>query len=199
MISHLRGRVITRAPEEVVIETNGVGYGVIVPLSTFYHLPEVGEETELFIHTQVRDEHIRLYGFSHPEEKKTFELLISIPDIGPRTAITILSGIPWEELGQAVRNNDRHRLQSIPRVGKKSAERIILELGDKLPVTPSGPPADRKKGTDEEILRDAAEALVNLGYRKTIAEQTVREVSEEMPERSRIEEIIKKSLQRLVR
>lgn len=197
MISRLQGIIRDRRPEEVVIETNGVGYGVTVPLTTFYDLPGEGEEVALHIHTQVREESIRLYGFASPEEKKTFELLIGIPDIGPRTAITILSGIPWRELAQAVRENDRQRLQAIPRVGKKSVERIILELKDKFPFAPEVP-QERGRETGESLVKDAVQVLVNLGYRKAIAEKTVREAAESVPEASPIEEIIKESLRRLV-
>ena len=140
-------------------------------------------------------DHAQLFHFS--ELSACGQLLIGIPDIGPRTAITILSGIPWRELAQAVRENDRQRLQAIPRVGKKSVERIILELKDKFPFAPEVP-QERGRETGESLVKDAVQVLVNLGYRKAIAEKTVREAAESVPEASPIEEIIKESLRRLV-
>jgi Holliday junction DNA helicase RuvA len=200
MISSLRGKLTARAPEGIVVETSGVGYGVLVPLSTYYHLPEIGEEVELLIHTQVREESIRLYGFSSSSEQKIFELLISIPDIGPRMAINILSGIPTPELLQAVSSRDGHRLQAIPRVGKKMAERIILELQDKLPALHLDSPSLTPVRKEEETVRsDSVQALVNLGYRKQVAEKVVNEVIKSAPARIKIEEILKRSLKNLVR
>ena len=200
MISSLRGKLTARTPEGIVVETSGVGYGVLVPLSTYYHLPETGKEVELLIHTQVREESIRLYGFLSSSEQKIFELLIGIPDIGPRMAINILSGIPGPELLAAVSSRDGHRLQAIPRVGKKMAERIILELQDKLPALHLDSPALAPARAEEEAVRsDAVQALVNLGYRKQVAEKAVNAVLKSAPEGIKIEEILKRSLQNLVR
>ena len=200
MISRLKGKILARATEEVVVEAGGVGYGVMVPLSTYCRLPEVGQEIELFIHTQLRPESIQLYGFLSPEERKTFGLLINISDIGPRMAINVLSGIPWDELAQAVQARDSQRLQAIPRIGKKTAERIILELQDKLPAAvPTGERAGAAPEAGQETRRDAIQALINLGYARALAEKTVREVSEAQPADLRIEDILRQCLKRLVR
>jgi Holliday junction DNA helicase RuvA len=200
MISRLKGKILARATEEVVVEAGGVGYGVMVPLSTYCRLPEVGEEIELFIHTQLRPESIQLFGFLSPEERKTFGLLINIPDIGPRMAINVLSGIPWDELSLAVQARDTQRIQAIPRIGKKIAERIVLELQGKLPVAAqTGERSGPVSGEGEEIRRDAIQALVNLGYGRPLAEKTVKEAMESEPAGFRIENILKKSLKRLVR
>lgn len=200
MISRLKGKILARATEEVVVEAGGVGYGVMVPLSTYCRLPEVGEEIELFIHTQLRPESIQLFGFLSPEERKTFGLLINIPDIGPRMAINVLSGIPWDELSLAVQARDTQRIQAIPRIGKKIAERIVLELQGKLPVAAqTGERSGPVSGEGEEIRRDAIQALVNLGYGRPLAEKTVKEAMESEPAGFRIEDILKKSLKRLVR
>ena len=200
MISRWKGKFLARATEEVVVEAGGVGYGVMVPLSTYCRLPEVGQEIELFIHTQLRPESIQLYGFLSPEERKTFGLLINISDIGPRMAINVLSGIPWDELYLAVQARDTQRIQAIPRIGKKIAERIVLELQGKLPVAaPTGERSGPGSEEGEEIRRDAIQALVNLGYGRPLAEKTIKEAMESEPAGFRIEEILKKSLKRLVR
>src|SRR5713101_9751661 len=133
MIAHLRGKLISRHPNEVIVETMGVGYDVTISVPTFSELPPAGSEVALHIHTHVREDQIALYGFLRPEEKQLFEKLITVSGIGPKLAITILSGMPADDMVSAIRGNDVARLTRIPGIGKKTAERMILELRDKLP------------------------------------------------------------------
>src|SRR5581483_9179214 len=133
MIAHLRGKLIARRPNQVIVETMGVGYDVTISVPTFSELPSLGSEVALHIHTHVREDQIALYGFLRPEEKQLFEKLITVSGIGPKLAITILSGMPAEEMTGAIRSNDVVRLTNIPGIGRKTAERMVLELRDKLP------------------------------------------------------------------
>src|SRR5437773_6078420 len=133
MIAHLRGKLISRHPNQVIVETMGVGYDVTISVPTFSELPSLGSDVSLHIHTHVREDQIALYGFLRPEEKELFEKLITVSGIGPKLAITILSGMPADEMVNAIRGNDLARLTKIPGIGKKTAERMVLELRDKLP------------------------------------------------------------------
>jgi Holliday junction DNA helicase RuvA len=133
MIAHLRGKLITRQPNLVVLETAVVGYEVTVSVPMFSQLPSLGSEVALHIHTHVREDQLALYGFVRPEEKQLFEKLITVSGIGPKLAVTILSGMPADEMINAIRGNDLARLTKIPGVGRKTAERMVLELRDKLP------------------------------------------------------------------
>ena len=133
MIAHLRGKLIARHPNQVILEAMGVGYDVTISVPTFSELPPAGVEVALHIHTHVREDQIALYGFLRPEEKHLFEKLISVSGIGPKLAITILSGMPADEMTSAIRGNDVARLTKIPGIGRKTAERMVLELRDKLP------------------------------------------------------------------
>src|SRR5580658_3861345 len=144
MIAHLRGKLLAKHPNQVVVETGGVGYEVNISVPTFSDLPPAGSEVALHIHTHVREDLIALYGFSQPAEKQLFEKLMTVSGIGAKLAITILSGMAAEELAAAIRGNDLARLTKIPGIGKKTAERMVLELRDKLPaaagvVTPAQP------------------------------------------------------------
>src|ERR1700746_818589 len=171
MIAHLRGKVIARHPNEAVIETMGVGYDVVISVPTFSELPPLGSEVALHIHTHVREDQIALYGFLRPEEKQLFEKLITVSGIGPKLAITILSGMPADEMVNAIRGNDVARLTRIPGIGRKTAERMVLELRDKLPEaaphTITTPPA--MNVTEEDVLS----ALLNLGYQRAAAEKAL--------------------------
>ena len=133
MIAHLRGRLLTKHPNRAVVETGGVGYDVTISVPTFSDLPAIGGEVALHIHTHVREDQIALYGFLRPAEKQLFEKLITVSGIGPKLAITILSGMAADEMVAAIRGNDIARLTRIPGIGKKTAERMVLELRDKLP------------------------------------------------------------------
>jgi len=171
MIAHLRGRLLAKHPNQAILETGGVGYDVTITIPTFSDLPSPGSEVALHIHTHVREDQIALYGFLKPAEKKLFEKLITVSGIGPKLAITILSGMPADEMVGAIRANDIARLTRIPGIGKKTAERMVLELRDKLPPTQIGEvPATPVMSVIEE---DVLSALVNLGYQRPTAERAL--------------------------
>lgn len=177
MIAFLRGRLLEKHPNRVTVDVHGVGYDVAVPLSTFYTLGEPGAEVSLRIHTHVREEALALYGFATPLEQLLFERLIATSGIGPRLALAVLSGIEPAELVRAVRTQDTARLTAIPGVGKKTAERIGLELKDRLPsslVAGTGAPAPPPEG--EDLRDDLLSALVNLGYHRAAAEKAIDRV-----------------------
>jgi Holliday junction DNA helicase RuvA len=174
MIAHLRGKLITRHPNQAVIETMGVGYDVVISVPTFSELPPLGSEVALHIHTHVREDQISLYGFLRPEEKQLFEKLITVSGIGPKLAITILSGMPADEMVNAIRGNDVARLTKIPGIGKKTAERMVLELRDKLPAVGAEP--KQVVPTLSAIQEDVLSALTNLGYQRATAEKALSAV-----------------------
>lgn len=171
MIAHLRGKLLVKRPNQIVVETGGVGYDVTISVPTFSDLPEVGSEVALHIHTHVREDLIALYGFLHPAERHLFEKLITVSGIGPKLAITILSGMAADEMVGAIRSNDVGRLTRIPGIGKKTAERMVLELRDKLPVETVGEVAAAPGMT--AIEEDVLSALMNLGYQRATAEKVV--------------------------
>jgi Holliday junction DNA helicase RuvA len=173
MIASLRGLLIEKHPNQAVVETGGVGYDVNIPVSTFTHLPDAGQEVKLRIHTHVREDALALYGFLTQDEKAMFERLIGVGGIGPKLAVTILSGLAAGDLINAIRGGDVARLVRIPGVGKKTAERMVLELRDKLPAaageeTPA--PAAALSAIDQDVLS----ALLNLGCGRPQAEAAVR-------------------------
>ena len=174
MIAHLRGRLLTKHPNQVVVETCGVGYEVNISVPTFSELPANGSEVALHIHTHVREDLIALYGFLRPAEKQLFEKLMTVSGIGAKLAITILSGMAADEMAGAIRSNDVARLTRIPGIGKKTAERLVLELRDKLPAVAgiSTPTVPAMSATEEDVLS----ALVNLGYQRAAAEKALASV-----------------------
>ena len=175
MIAFLRGRLLEKQPDQVIVDVQGVGYLVHVPLSTYYNLSEPGGEVALRIHTHVREEALQLYGFLTALEQQLFERLIAISGIGPKLAVAALSGIEPAELVVAVQRADVARLTGIPGVGKKTAERIVLELKDRLTslVLPTGPePAEASTGVDR-LRDDILSALQNLGYHRPPAERAI--------------------------
>jgi Holliday junction DNA helicase RuvA len=174
MIAHLRGKLIIRRPNQAIVETGGVGYDVTISVPTFSELPSLGSEVALHIHTHVREDQIALYGFLRPEEKQLFEKLITVSGIGPKLAITILSGMPAEDMTGAIRNNDVSRLTKIPGIGKKTAERMVLELRDKLP--PVGADQVQVVPSLSAVQEDVLSALVNLGYQRPVAEKALASV-----------------------
>jgi Holliday junction DNA helicase RuvA len=167
VIAHLRGRLARKDPARVIVDVNGVGYEVFIPLTTFSALPENGSEVSMDIHTHVREDVIALYGFSTRRERAIFEKLMTISGIGPKLAVTILSGGSVEDLAGAIKRGDLARLTAIPGVGKKTAERIILELKDKLQDFAE---AQVKSGVEVDVLS----ALENLGYNRALAESALR-------------------------
>ena len=171
MIAHLRGRLLDKHPNQAILEIGGVGYDVTITVPTFSALPGLGSEVALHIHTHVREDVLALYGFVQPEEKQLFEKLITVSGIGPKLGITILSGMPSEEMVRAIRSNDIARLTRIPGIGKKTAERMVLELRDKLPAESEGDvaPVPGLTAVEEDVLS----ALMNLGYQRPAAERAL--------------------------
>ncbi len=175
MIAHLRGKLLAKHPNQAIVETGGVGYDVTISVPTFSDLPGVGGEVALHIHTHVREDALALYGFLRSSEKVLFEKLITVSGIGPKLAITILSGMAADDMVNAIRGNDIARLTRIPGIGKKTAERMVLELRDKLAVEKHGEIAAMSAlGPIEE---DVLSALTNLGYQRAAAEKALAAVS----------------------
>jgi len=200
MIAHLQGRLLEKHPNRVIVDVGGVGYEVHVPLSTFYGLGEPGAGISLRIHTHVREDALALYGFATPLELQIFERLIATSGIGPKLALAVLSGIEPAELVAAVRHGDVARLTAIPGVGKKTAERIGLELKDRLPdLLPPGDAAGSAASQAAGSLRgDLLSALVNLGYHRPLAERAVEAALRTGGDRS-FEETLKQALRELAR
>lgn len=176
MIALLRGRLVEKHPNRLIVDVGGVGYDVAVPLSTFYELAEPGSDVSLRVHTHVREDLIALYGFGSPLEQALFERLISVNGVGPKLALAVLSGIEPAELVRSVRTADVARLSSIPGIGKKTSERIVLELKDKLPsgaAADGGAAAATASDPDADLRTDVLSALVNLGYQRAYAEKAI--------------------------
>ncbi|HIA49519.1 MAG TPA: Holliday junction branch migration protein RuvA [Acidobacteria bacterium] len=176
MIAALEGRLTEKHPSRIVVDVQGVGYEVHVPLSTFYELGEPGSDVSLRIHTHVREETLALFGFASTLELQLFERLISVNGIGPRLALTALSGIEPPELVRSVQQGDVARLTGIPGVGKKTAERMVVELRDNLPNIASADtvPASLIKGEADDLRGDVLSALLNLGYHRQLAEKAIK-------------------------
>ncbi len=172
MIAHLRGRLIAKHPNQAIVEAAGVGYDVNISVPTFSQLPALDEEVGFHVHTHVREDSIALFGFLRPAEKQLFERLISVSGIGPKLAITILSGMPADEMVGAIRGHEVARLTRIPGIGKKTAERMVLELRDKLQDFGAPPMAAPASPMEEDVLS----ALVNLGYQRAAAERALAKV-----------------------
>jgi len=172
MIAHLRGRLLSKAPNQAIIECAGVGYEITISVATFTSLPAENTEASLHVHTHVREDQISLFGFAETQEKRLFEKLLTISGIGPKLAITVLSGIAADRLVAAIRSGDHASLTKIPGIGKKTAERVVLELKDKLddmavPVAASSGPHHGPVGDD------VLSALVNLGYPRPVAQKAI--------------------------
>ena len=171
MIAHLHGKLLAKHPNQVIVEAAGVGYDVTISVPTFSELPVVGADVALHVHTHIREDALALYGFLRPSEKLLFEKLITVSGIGPKLAITILSGMAADEMVGAIRSNDVARLTRIPGIGKKTAERMVLELRDKLPeAVPSTIIAAPALNAVEE---DVLSALLNLGYQRAASEKAL--------------------------
>ncbi len=193
MIGYLKGKIISKKPTEVLIDVGGVGYLVNISLTTFDKIPEKGNETEIFTYLHVKENEFSLYGFAEQEEKNVFELLISVSGIGPKLAISVLSGISSAELIEAIRNQDLIKLKSIHGIGKKTAERLILELKDKI-----GGVVEANLETSREtysVKADAVAALVSLGFTQKKAETLVNQIANEIAEID-LENLIKEALKR---
>jgi Holliday junction DNA helicase RuvA len=172
MIAFLRGRVLDKHPNRIVVDVNGVGYELYVPLSTYYNVGDAGTEIALRVHTHVREDVLQLFGFLTPLEQLLFERLIGISGIGPKLAIAVLSGIESRELVVSVQRADIARLTRIPGIGKKTAERIVLELKDRLgDVAPADGGAEQQRPSADRLRDDLVSALENLGYHRPLAEK----------------------------
>jgi holliday junction DNA helicase RuvA len=196
MIAQLRGRLLRKEPQEAVVDVGGVGYRVTIPLSTFYRIGEPGSEVTLLTHTHVREDALALFGFLTAVEQTLFERLIAVSGVGPRLAVSILSGIEAPELALALRSSDLPRLTRVPGVGKKTAERLVVELKDKLQDLPSpeaAPAAAPRAATD-----DLVSALVHLGYSRPEAERAVERTLREQGDR-RFEDLLRGALQVIAR
>ncbi|HET6935873.1 MAG TPA: Holliday junction branch migration protein RuvA [Candidatus Angelobacter sp.] len=169
MIAHLRGRLLSKHPNQAIVEAGGVGYDVTISIPTFSDLPAPGGEVALFIHTHVREDALALFGFLRAEEKQLFEKLISVSGIGPKLAITILSGMSAEAMVAAIKGNNVAALTRIPGIGKKTAERMVLELRDKLESFGAPAAAPAVSPVEEDVIS----ALVNLGYQRPLAEKAL--------------------------
>jgi len=203
LIAKLSGKLDQKQPNSIIVDVGGVGYEVTIPVSTFYELGEPGSTVSLKIHTNVREDAIQLFGFWTAREKELFLRLTSVSGIGPKLAITMLSGMPASELISAIRNNDIARLTSVPGVGRKTAERVVVELRDKLArVTfEEGETQVAARGASsdlEDVREDVAAALMALGYPKPVAEKAVAAALGEQGERS-IEAVLKRALKRVSR
>lgn len=178
MIAHLRGLLLSKSPQNAIVEAAGVGYEVAISIPTFTALPAEGKEVSLLIYTHVREDALALFGFMSRTEKRLFEKLLSISGIGPKLALTVLSGLPSERLIGAIQGQDHATLTRIPGIGKKTAERIVLELRDKLDELGAAP----QPGVATPVSEDVMSALVNLGYPRAIAQKAVDTASARAPE-----------------
>ncbi len=201
MIALLTGRLALKAPSHLALDVQGVGYEVFIPLSTYYNLPNVQDSLTLSIHTHVREDAIQLFGFSTPQEKDAFVLLLSVSGIGPKSALGILSALPVSDLVSAIQSGDVEKLETVPGIGKKSAGRLVLELKDKLTkLHPALMPPDAQllKGRDEQF-DDALSALTNLGYRASDAKEALKAAQQSRSGPMTLQELIRESLKKLAR
>jgi holliday junction DNA helicase RuvA len=174
VIAHIRGQLISKHPNQAIVDCGGVGYDIVITVPTYSDLPEASNEVSLFIHTHVREDQIALFGFLRAEEKQLFEKLITVSGIGPKLAITILSGMPTPDMVGAIRGNDIQRLTKIPGIGKKTAERMVLELRDKLDAFgTTTAPMTKTLPIEEDVLS----ALENLGYQRALAQRAMAVVA----------------------
>jgi len=197
MIAWLKGTLFSKTADRIVVDIGGVGYDVIIPFSTYYDLGDVGSTVGLHIYTHVREDTLSLYGFLTTLEKRLFTMLIQVSGVGPRLAIAALSGLPGEELIRALAGGDVVRLSSIPGIGKKTAERLVLELKDKVRTVM----AESGKGLEipapvSTVQSDVVSALVNLGYGRPVAEKAVSQVVKEV-QGGRFEDLLRRSLRRI--
>jgi holliday junction DNA helicase RuvA len=192
VIAQLRGRILRKSPQEAVLDVQGVGYRVAIPVSTFYKLPDEGAETSLRTFTHVREDALQLFGFATETEELLFQRLIEVSGVGPKLACNILSGIEAPELVEALRKSDVARLVRIPGVGKKTAERLALELKEKMPAVLTGP--EEPVAVPPHTMKDdLVSALANLGYSRPEAERGVSRALDVQPE-GRFEDLLRRSL-----
>lgn len=195
MIAYLKGSLLYKSLEFIIIEVNGVGYQVSIPFSLYEKLPNLNSNLELYTYLYPRENYIDLYGFSSIEERKLFQILIGVSGVGPKLAMAILSSISSDEFKLAILKNDVNKLTTIPGIGKKTAERVILELRDKVASLPEAKISiiDIEK---DQVMKDAISGLVNYGYPNILAEKTVKSILQEYPNLSMLE-VIKEAFKRL--
>ena len=202
MIAFLSGKLLEKQANTVIVQVGGVGYEVTIPLSTFYELGEPGTEVELRIYTHVREDAIQLFGFKTTRERDLYLKLISVQGIGAKSGITMLSGMSADEIIAAIRTNDLGRLISIPGVGRKTAERLVIELRDKVNELAVAAGASASAPVDQLpsdlVFDDALSALINLGYQRAAAERALKKVVQEGPEMS-VQKLLRRSLQVLAK
>ena len=177
MIARLTGTLVTKAVDHVVLDVRDVGYRVSIPLSTYYDLPEINASVSILVHTYVREDTLQLFGFLTADERNLFDALLRVTKVGPKLALAMLSGMSADDLQQAIIEGDVPRLSAVPGVGRKTAERIVLELRDKLAKgQPEWADGLRPRGHTQEVVADAVTALQNLGYPRVVAERAMRQV-----------------------
>jgi len=200
VIAYLSGRLLEKHPNRLVVDVHGVGYDVQVPLSTFYEMAEPGADVSLKVHTHVREDQIALFGFGSQLELELFERLIAVGGIGPKLALAALSGLEPTDLVRAVRTSDIARLSSVPGIGRKTAERICLELKDKMPAAaPAAGAAVPVLSEGDELRTDLLSALVNLGYQRHGAERVVDRALKEAGSQPVFEQVLKQALRGLAK
>ncbi len=203
MIAFLSGKLLEKSANSVIVDVSGVGYEVAIPLSTFYEIGEVGETVELRVYTSVREDAIQLFGFKTQREKDLYLKLISVQGVGAKSGITMLSGMSADEIVSALRTENLAKLTSIPGVGRKTAERLVVELRDKVGELSAGVSAGASMGAvagvgSEGIYDDALSALVNLGYQKNAAEKALQQARQDGVE-ANVQKLLRAALQRLAK
>ncbi|HCX90524.1 MAG: Holliday junction branch migration protein RuvA [Deltaproteobacteria bacterium CG_4_9_14_3_um_filter_44_9] len=196
MIAQIHGILVHKSLDHLIVDVNGVGYKVHIPLSTFYQLPEIDSTIKLNTYTHVREGLLQLYGFFTRQERDIFQLLIGVSGIGPRLAINILSGIPVGDICKALSEGNANRLSTAPGVGRKTAERMVLELRDKIGTIPfSEKPPIAAEADRGEVERDVISALINLGYKKAVAENALEMAKNTLKtDTSVLEDLLKEAL-----
>jgi holliday junction DNA helicase RuvA len=200
MIAYLSGRLLEKSANSVILDVAGVGYEVAIPLSTFYELGEPGSDVQLRIYTHVREDTLQLFGFKTVRERDLFLRLTSVQGVGPKLGVTILSGMSADEIVKSIRSNDLARLTSIPGVGRKTAERLVVELRDKVGelAMAAGAASGGAPLPAEGLFEDALSALVNLGYQRSAAERALQKAAQEGTEAS-VQKLLRRSLQILAK
>ena len=201
MIASLTGRLAFKAPTYLILDVQGVGYEVFIPLSTYYGLPNLSDSISLSVHTHVREDAIQLFGFLTSQEKDAFVLLTSVSGVGPKLGLSVLSALPVSDLVSAIQSGNVEKLTTVPGIGNKSASRLVLELKDKVgKLHPGlGPAQDSARLGQDAIFDDALSALVNLGYRPQDAKDALKQVKKSNAESIVLKDMIRESLKELAR
>jgi Holliday junction DNA helicase RuvA len=202
MIAYLSGKLLEKSANSVIVDVGGVGYDVSIPLSTFYELGEVGENVQLRIYTHVREDAIQLFGFSSERERDLYLKLISVQGVGAKSGITMLSGMNADEIIAAIQSDNLAKLTAIPGVGRKTAERLVIELRDKVgelaASAAAAPGSGPKPAGESDAFDDALSALVNLGYQRNAAEKAIQDIRREGADQN-VQKILRSALQRLAK